>query len=302
MKTFLRAARLAFVPALLASAAPALAQTAAPAALPDADPAIWVVKDPDTTIYLFGTFHLLDGKSDWFNEEVKTAFDASNEVVLEIITPDDPAVMQQAFMKYAIDTKNGPLSERLSPEGKKRYAAALAKVGIPANAFDNFKPNFATLVLVVMAAQNLGVDQKQGVEAVLKAAAQQAGKKLGDLETVDQQLGMFANLPDATQLKGLEETLAKLDKFPTEFADMKEAWTSGDIERLARIIQEDDASDPVAYKAIFTDRNANWAEWIDKRLDQPGIVFLAVGAGHLAGKSSVQELLAKRGIKSARVK
>ena len=51
----------------------------------------------------------------------------------------------------------------------------------------------------------------------------------------------------------------------------------------------------------MTDRNANWADWIDKRLDKPGIVFLGVGAGHLAGRDSVQDLLDKRGIKSARV-
>ena len=63
----------------------------APAKLPDADPAMWVVKDADTTIYLFGTFHALDGKSDWFNDAVKRAFDGSNELVLETITPDDPA-------------------------------------------------------------------------------------------------------------------------------------------------------------------------------------------------------------------
>ena len=51
----------------------------------------------------------------------------------------------------------------------------------------------------------------------------------------------------------------------------------------------------------MTDRNANWAEWVDKRLDKPGTVFVAVGTGHLAGKDSVQQLLSKRGIKSERV-
>ncbi|HEU0285121.1 MAG TPA: TraB/GumN family protein, partial [Sphingomicrobium sp.] len=76
----LAAAFLFSVPAVAQSPAPAPAPAAAATALPDADPAIWVVKDPDTTIYLFGTFHALDGKSDWFNEEVKTAFDQSSEV------------------------------------------------------------------------------------------------------------------------------------------------------------------------------------------------------------------------------
>jgi hypothetical protein len=303
MKRPARSAILTVIPALLATASAALAQPSpAPAALPDVDPAIWVVKDSDTTVYLFGTFHLLDGKQDWFNDEVKTAFDASDEVILEIITPDDPSAMQQAFAKYAIDTSNGPLSARLSPKARERFAAEVAKIGAPPGAFDNLKPNFAVLILVVSQAQKLGVDQAKGVEAVLKAAARQSGKTLDDLETADQQLAMFANLPDATQLKSLETTLEKLDQFPGEFERMKGAWNKGDVETLAKMVQEGDGGDPVAYKAIFADRNANWAKWIDDRLDKPGTVFLAVGAGHLAGKSSVQDLLAKRGIQTQRLK
>jgi hypothetical protein len=52
---------------------------------------------------------------------------------------------------------------------------------------------------------------------------------------------------------------------------------------------------------LLTRRNARWAEWIDARLDRPGTVFLAVGAGHLAGRDSVQAMLEKRGIKAKRV-
>jgi uncharacterized protein YbaP (TraB family) len=55
------------------------------------------------------------------------------------------------------------------------------------------------------------------------------------------------------------------------------------------------------YKPLLVDRNVNWAEWIDTRLDKPGVVFMGVGAGHLGGSDSVQAILAKRGIKSARI-
>ena len=51
-----------------------------------------MVRDADTTIYLFGTFHLLDGRP-WFNDEVKTAFDASSELVMEAILPEDPMAL-----------------------------------------------------------------------------------------------------------------------------------------------------------------------------------------------------------------
>src|SRR5688500_20355752 len=68
-----------------ASVAPSPAPGPAPAVpashIPDADPAIWVVNDHDTVIYLFGTFHALDGKTAWLNDEIHTAFAASDALV-----------------------------------------------------------------------------------------------------------------------------------------------------------------------------------------------------------------------------
>ena len=131
--------------ALVARSAPRTS-SAAPA-LPDADPAIWVVKDPDTTIYLFGTFHALDGSTDWFNEEVKAAFDQSNELVLEIPPAQDQSAMQQVIAKYALDTSGKPLSSKLSPAARDKLTKALAGIGAPPTAFDKFKPFFAALML-----------------------------------------------------------------------------------------------------------------------------------------------------------
>ncbi len=57
-----------------------------------------------------------------------------------------------------------------------------------------------------------------------------------------------------------------------------------------------EAKAPAAYRMLIADRNARWGQWIVNRLDQPGTVFVAVGTGHLAGKDSVQQWLAARGI------
>ena len=282
------------------AAAPGTAP-AVPAALPDADPAIWVVKDPDTTIYLFGTFHALDGKSDWFNDEVKTAFDHAGEVVLELPPMEDKAALQPVIMKYALDTSGKPLSEKLSPEAKEKYVKALGELGAPPTAFDKFRPFFAALTVIMAGAQKLGMTGEQGAEAILTKAAKDGKKPISGLETVDYQMSLFANLSEADQIKMLEETLSELDKLGDVFGEMNKHWTSGDAEGMAKLMNDMNDQSPAMYKALLTDRNANWAEWIDNRLDKPGVVFMGVGAGHLGGKDSVQDLLAKRGIKSARL-
>lgn len=292
-----------FVKAALCSAAaflsaPSLAQTAA---LPDADPAIWVVKDPDTTIYLFGTFHAMDGKHDWFNDEVKTAFDSAREVVLELPPTDNPAELQPVIMKHAVDLAGKPLSEKLSPETREKYSKALADIGVPVAAFDRFRPFFAALTLVMAHAQKLGFSGEKGAEAALTKAARDAGKPISGLETMDFQLSMFADMSEEDQIEMLDQTLDQLAEIGTSFNRMNALWTKGDAEGFAALMQEMNASSPELFKVIFTQRNARWAEWVDQRLDTPGTVFVAVGTGHLAGKDSVQDMLKARGIEAARL-
>jgi uncharacterized protein YbaP (TraB family) len=290
----------------LGLASPSIAQTApapAPAAkLPDTDPALWVVKDADTTVYLFGTFHALDGKTDWFNDEVRSAYDRSGKVYLEIVQPENQAAVAPLMQKYALATDSKPLTSKLSDKGKKDFAAALGELGIPPTGFDQFKPFFASMMLAVLQAQKLGKTGEQGAEAIITAAAKKDGKPVDQLETLEFQMSMFDSLPEAEQIKLLEYGAATMKETPALFARMTKLWNDGDAEGFATLINEMQSQSPALHEMLLARRNATWAKWIENRLKTPGTVFVAVGAGHLAGKDSVQDYLAKTGIKTARVK
>ena len=299
MKLIRRFASLLLVPALLGGTARAQ-PTAAP--LPDAEPAMWVVRDKDTTIYLFGTFHALDGKRDWFNDEVRAAFDASQEVVLEIITPDDPLDMRPALIRHAFTAAGTPtLSSKLSPGGRTRLAQALARNKMPPGSLDRFKPFFASVTLASLQFGSVGMGAEQGAEAVIKRAVKGSGKQLDAVETIDEQFAMLTALPEAEQLRILESTLTDDGAMNKEIAAMLDAWNRGDAKAVARAIQQSDKDSPSLYKLMFTDRNARWAQWVDRRLARPGTVFMAVGAGHLAGNRSLLTLLKKDGHRVSRV-
>lgn len=280
--------------ALLASGA--LAQ-----ARPDLDPAMWVVKDSDTTIYLFGTIHALDGKGDWFNDEVKTAFDASNELVMEIVTPEDPSAIAPLLQKYAIDTTGKSLTSKLSPKHRPMLAEKLKSLGMPVNALDNFRPFFAAMTLTVIEMQRLGIKPDSGAEKVLTKAAKDRKIAIGQVETMEQQMAMMGALDEKEQVRLLEKTLEDSADTKQTLEKMMAAWGKGDAEAVAALVNETNTDSPALYKLLIRDRNQAWAEWIDKRLDQPGKVFMAVGAGHLAGSDSVQRFLKDKGIASSRV-
>ena len=83
--------------------------------------------------------------------------------------------------------------------------------------------------------------------------------------------------------------------------DMQAAWKRGDQRVFVSMLSELKAASPDTYRMMFTDRNDRWADWVRARLQAPGTVFVAVGAGHLAGRDSLLVRLAERGIPSRRV-
>jgi uncharacterized protein len=266
----------------------------------NATPALWVVKDEDTTLYLFGTIHILKPNIRWFNGPVKKAFDGSQELVIEMIEPPEDKTVP-IIMQKAIDPDGPPLTQKLSPKTLLAYKKAMAENGIPVEQFEKFEPWFASIPLSIGPLLKKGYDPKSGVETVLQKAAIAQKKTRGELETFEQQMDFFDTMPEADQISFLESTVEDTEKSAAELDGVVMSWVKGDPEAIDRYMNEGLSKTPNLRKILLADRNANWANWIQKRLDKPGTVFIAVGAGHLAGADSVQTLLEAKGLKAKRI-
>ncbi len=292
------------VHAQVAETAPAPATQAEPATAPaarDADPALWVVKDKDTTIYLFGTVHVLKPGLSWFDDAVRTAFDKSSEVVMEIVSPT-PEQAQAAVMKSAVNMTGPRLSEKLPEAERPVYAKAVADAGLPAGALEPLDPWFAASTLTLLTLQKDGYDPASGVEQAITQAAKAANKPVTGLETIDQQFGFFDSLSDAAQVTFLTETLKQLPEAGPMIETMVDQWAKGDPAALAETVNSGMTTTPELKRILLTDRNTAWAKWIEQRMARPGTVFVAVGAGHLAGAGSVQDALKRHKLRAVRVK
>jgi uncharacterized protein YbaP (TraB family) len=252
---------------------------ATPVALPvdNADPAMFVVKDQDTVVYIFGTFHALDGKADWFNDEVKTAFDQSGELVLETLVPE------------------GPVVPAVQPIARQQFSAVA-----PSASF------LATTRMAINAGKSQGMNVGNGADMVLRRAAEVAGKRVEGLETLESQFAMFNRLPapprsETPRAGSPVEMNGQMQDLSKAMADMQSAWKHGDQSVFVSMLSQLQRSSPDTYRMMFTERNQRWADWIAGRMETPGVVFVAVGAGHLAGKDSVLVRLAEQGIQSTRV-
>ena len=284
------------VPLPLPAGPPAAAQTL-PAA--QARPALWKVADHDTTIYLFGTIHLLPGGIDWLNGPVANAFDHADLLVTEL--PDlPPGEVAQAVLKHGSLPAGHSLRELLSPAMRGQLEAALTALGMPISLYDQKKPWVVAATLPILQLQRAGYNVASGVERALDQRNAVLKHRRAGLETIEFQFGVFDTLTQPQQIEYLGAVLDALPQLTGEIEMMVASWSRGDAPALAAQLNADQDSPQLAEALIFS-RNRTWAAWIKHRMKQPGTVFIAVGAGHLGGTGSVQEVLARSGIKAARV-
>jgi uncharacterized protein YbaP (TraB family) len=264
-----------------------------------AKPALWKLADGDTTIYLFGTIHLLRPGLDWFGADLQRAFTAANELVIEAIETDPRQAAGQLFAR-AIDRDGPPLSQKLAPDAARRYRATMQRFGLPIKEFESLEPWFVTMFLSNIMLQQFGYGP--GVDEALVERALATGKPVIPLETMDFQLSIFDQMPERTQIKLLNETIQGLDQPPKALEHITHLWATGQPEALATDLEETARVMPGHYNALITKRNRRWTEWLVDRLERPGTVFVAVGAAHFAGEDSVLRMLRARQFRVTRVR
>lgn len=241
----------------------------------EAAPALYAVRDCDTTIYIFGTFHVLDPSIRWFGGTLAAAFGRSPELVVETLPPelDQPALTARPA---AIGT------------------------AIPAASF------LASSQAAVHAGREQGMELQNGADMVLLRNATAQHKAIEPLETLQSQFAMLARLPAAgssasSATKDSAQASNQHRGLLTALENLQAAWAAGDQGMFAAMLGDMRSASPAAYRSMFVERNARWTDWIAARMRQPGTVFVAVGAAHLAGPDSLLVRLAQRGFISRRV-
>jgi uncharacterized protein YbaP (TraB family) len=261
-----------------------------------ARPALWAVADADTTIYLFGTIHLLPDNVQWRTAQFDHAVAGSQQLILETILDEkNPTKLMSALTGMAYSKGLPPIADRVPPAKRAALEAALAKTGIPRTYFDQMETWAAAFMLLGNQFREMGLKGGQGVETILRDSFTSAGKPVGELETNIQQLGFFDTLPEDAQRALLEGSIEQPAAMSKEFDQMLAAWSRGDVEAIAETFDKELEASPPLKDAVLRRRNANWSKWIEQRMGQPGAVMIAVGAGHLAGKESVIAMLQKDG-------
>jgi uncharacterized protein YbaP (TraB family) len=286
--------------ALAGLAAVALAVAAAPHAA-RAAPALWVIKDADSTIYLFGSVHVLKSTTVWKTDKVAKALADSADVTFEIDPSADPASQQPLIASLGLDPAH-PLQGKISPADYQRLTVQADAAGLPMQAIGMMRPWLAAVTMTLAPLQKAGYDPLSGVELKLAAEAKAAGKPVKGFETTEQQLHYLADLPEAEQIAMLRSNLDDAEKGAAELDSLVADWEAGDQTALTHHLIDDMKTQyPVLYEKLIAGRNRAFADDLKARLAGSGVSFVALGAGHFVGPDGVLTELAKRGIKAERI-
>jgi uncharacterized protein len=286
-----------FVAAFAACAAPAFAE--APAEI---HPALFVARDADSTLYLFGTVHVRPTGAEWADDSVRAALSEADEVWTELpIGTDTEAEMLSVMPELGYDSVK-PLSAWLSADEQARLLTLTRRLGLPDGALERMRPWLAGLVLSQAPLMRAGFNPQSGVDRAVDAYADAQGKRMRAFESVREQLGFFATLPDALQHEMLLEAIDDNDDSLAEFTALSQAWEAGDLSLVEQfVVRELRLEYPHLYDVLIARRNVAWVETLSAELAGSGVDFVAVGAGHMVGEDGLVAMLRARGVSVERV-
>jgi uncharacterized protein YbaP (TraB family) len=249
-----------------------------------AEPPVWVVRDKNSELVLFGSVHILPHGLDWTPPALDRALMAANDIWFELpIDAQSEAMTAQLATKAGVLPPDQSLFKLLPPKDAALMSKVAAAYDVSPMLLDRLQPWLAEIALAGGAYRRMGADAASGVEKTLAAMATPKATRKA-FETPAEQIALLSGGSMDEQVASLRETLHEMDEKPDEFQVLVKAWMDGDLQALDReaLAPIRDAT-PGLFRRLVTDRNARWTKILDARLKGRGRTVVVVGVGHLLG-------------------
>ena len=258
----------------------------------------WEVKGSHNTLYLLGSVHMLKAADSALPPEALRAYAASKLLVMELDL-NGAGAGAESLIDSDAELTTLPEGQTLAAAvGPQLYAQLLARartLGLEPEILEHFQPWFAALMVQQMELAKSGFDAAAGVDEQFALMAQGDHKPIIGLETVQEQLGLFAHLSPEQQRQFLRSTLQESDSAERETDAVVRAWQRGDTLKLEQLLREGTQDSPELYRLLTTERNRRWLPKITALLNGDDNCLVIVGALHLIGHDGVIDLLQRQG-------
>jgi len=253
---------------------------------------LWEVQGKHNIVYLLGSVHLLRPDDSEIPSDAMRAYEQSRTLVLELdLSALDPQEVVADGASLGVLPEGKTLSGELGPELYGKFKTRAGSLGLDAELTERFQPWFAAMTLEQLELTQAGFDASSGVDMRLAQRAQADEKPVIGLETMSQQLHIFADMTAPQQRDYMRSTLDEMDSGVKEVNQVIAAWQHGDTEKLEQLLKEATQESPELFRKLTTDRNRTWLPRIEHMLDDNNNYLVVVGAMHLIGRDGVVDLL-----------
>ena len=261
-----------------------------------AEAPVWAIRGAHNTVYLAGSVHLLRSQDANLPSAFERAYKDADALVMEIDLDDlDQTAAQGWMLANGMFTDGTTLSDAIGKQRYERVEKEGNRLGLPVEALQQLEPWLVAMTLAQLQYMKLGFDPEQGVEKQLTRKAAVDHKPITGFETLEEQLGLLANLSKEDQAKFLDLTLEEMNEMHGETDALLAAWRTGDAAKLASMLSDEYKVAPALYRMLVADRNKRWMPEIEKLLKDKQDYLIVVGALHLVGNGGLLELTKARG-------
>ncbi|MDH5508734.1 MAG: TraB/GumN family protein [Nitrospinota bacterium] len=260
---------------------------------------MWKAVSPEGEIHLLGSIHVGDDSFYPLDPAIEKAFEQSSALVVEVdITDQDLAALQQVVMQKGFCAPGDSLDKHISPEAQKAVASYLDGADPAIQMVRRMKPWAVYLVLEEIGMKKMGLDPAKGIDNHFLNKANENGKKISELESMEYQLDLISGFDDRLQESLIMMAVTDIDKRRDDVASIIYAWKSGNAPLLESLVfsslKKNPELEPV-YEKMFFHRNKVMANNIAQMALSGDKLFVVVGAGHLVGEKGVVRLLREKG-------
>jgi uncharacterized protein YbaP (TraB family) len=253
-----------------------------------ARPPVWVVRDADSEVVLFGSVHLLPPGLDWRPQALESAVQSADDVWFEL--PIDAATeteTQRLAGQLGVLPPDQSLFTMLPAPDSARLLRVAKAYDVDPAILMRLRPWLAEVALSGAAFRKAGAEGQDGVEKAVAAEVPPTAVRRA-FETPRQQIEMMADAPLGEQVASLRQTVKEMEDDPDEFAKLVRAWVAGDLKAIDRqAIAPMRKASPRTFQRLVTERNARWTAVLDQRLKGHGRTVVVVGMAHLIGPDGV---------------
>jgi len=250
---------------------------------------LWKTEKNGNTVYLLGSIHVANEAMYPLRPEIEAAFKASDYLGVEVdMSKLDQAAMQKLVQSTGVYSDGTTLKDHVSADTYGKVVAILKGRGLPENSFDTFKPWVVAQTIPSLQMIEAGYQSDLGIDMYFMQNAAKQNKPIVQLETAEEQLGMFngfsAGLQEEILLEAINAYNNPSQSAGTAIDEMSKMWVEGDEEALVGLTKAT-AAKPEYYKALVADRNAGMLKKIEGYLngEEKKSYFIVVGALHMLG-------------------